>query len=182
MTSWNPGTRAARLRKLRAPPLPPQQFCPVNRPASPERRSRTHHTSFHSSSAMASLLLRRPLFTTFAVGLTTSSLILNNRASFFPASPFRQPLACEASSGPLYPSDRSSGLNLRRRNGLDADTVRQISTGSILGLVGGVIVGFLSKPLAVILGALVAGNVVSCPSSSSDESCRSGAVLMDQFL
>jgi uncharacterized membrane protein (Fun14 family) len=36
-------------------------------------------------------------------------------------------------------------------------SLKQITTGSILGLVGGVVVSFFSKPLALLIGLLVIG-------------------------
>ncbi|KAF2404141.1 hypothetical protein EJ06DRAFT_526245 [Trichodelitschia bisporula] len=54
----------------------------------------------------------------------------------------------------------SSGPGPLRQSGakvLSAQTLRQVSTGSILGLAGGLVVGVFSKPLAIVIGLLVFG-------------------------
>ncbi|KAF2158193.1 hypothetical protein K461DRAFT_318174 [Myriangium duriaei CBS 260.36] len=105
---------------------------------------------------MAFLLPRRPLL--LGLGLATTSLFLS------PLSPIRRPLLLDASpvahprdwSFSQYQRDASVPITTSR-GGLNPRAVRQVSAGSITGVIAGLAVSTFSKPLALLLGLLVFG-------------------------
>jgi len=58
--------------------------------------------------------------------------------------------------------ERSAQTPVTKNGRLNAKAVRQISAGSIVGLLGGLAVATFSKSLAVVIGLLVFGLQVSC--------------------
>jgi hypothetical protein len=58
---------------------------------------------------------------------------------------------------PLQSDRRDAKTPIIKNGRLNEKALRQISAGSILGLVGGVMVSFFSKPLALLIGLLVLG-------------------------
>ncbi|TID19497.1 hypothetical protein E2P81_ATG06665 [Venturia nashicola] len=109
---------------------------------------------------MASLLLRRPILSPFAL---TSTLCITSMIAYpIVTSPFRQKLRLD---GPMLSNSRSfsdyknnAQTPVVKKDGrFNAKALRQVSTGSILGLVGGLAVSVFSKPLAVLIGLLIFG-------------------------
>ncbi|KAH7051223.1 hypothetical protein B0J12DRAFT_662454 [Macrophomina phaseolina] len=107
---------------------------------------------------MAALRLLRPL----SVGLTASAVL----AAPLLARPRSFRLHCDdsASTSSVSPRDWSFSQYSRDarapvvRNGRANPRIwRQISSGSIIGLVGGLAVSTFSKPLALLVGLLVLG-------------------------
>ncbi|EKG15986.1 hypothetical protein MPH_06807 [Macrophomina phaseolina MS6] len=110
---------------------------------------------------MAALRLLRPL----SVGLTASAVL----AAPLLARPRSFRLHCDdsASTSSVSPRDWSFSQYSRDarapvvRNGRANPRIwRQISSGSIIGLVGGLAVSTFSKPLALLVGLLVLGTQV----------------------
>jgi Mg/Co/Ni transporter MgtE len=64
-------------------------------------------------------------------------------------------------SSPLQSYQREAKTPIVKDGKWNERALRQVSTGSILGLVGGVVVAFFSKPLALLIGLLVIGAQVS---------------------
>ncbi|KAF2666348.1 hypothetical protein BT63DRAFT_482114 [Microthyrium microscopicum] len=93
---------------------------------------------------MASRLLLRPLrpFALPAAFSITSILTLQPLLNSRPA------LKCDAPA-PFKP--------LVKQGGISQGALKQVSSGVLLGLAGGVLVSFFSKPLALLIGLLVAG-------------------------
>jgi hypothetical protein len=84
-------------------------------------------------------------------------------AAFHPRSPFRTPMRCDYAAPHPQQSTRNKDpgwvvnpeqkSRAQTRNGLlNARTMRQVSLGSVLGLVAGVGLRAFSKALVVILG------------------------------
>ncbi|MCJ1448743.1 MAG: hypothetical protein MMC23_009260 [Stictis urceolatum] len=103
---------------------------------------------------MATLLLRRPL--TLGLGLTsafTFHSLLQSQS--------RRPLLCETSTGVRSDSfntyERDAKVPVIKNGKVNTAAYKQISSGSILGLLGGVAVSTFSKPLAFLIGLLVFG-------------------------
>ncbi|GAM86858.1 hypothetical protein ANO11243_048780 [Dothideomycetidae sp. 11243] len=101
------------------------------------------------------LAARRPLL--LGLGLAGTSLLL---------SPLhRRPLLLDSAAAAKSPSDwsysqyqRDAAVPLTNQGGrLNPRAVRQVSIGSITGVVAGLAVSTFSKPLALILGLLVVG-------------------------
>jgi hypothetical protein len=68
---------------------------------------------------------------------------------------FNKPMLLDSfstSQSPLQREPKTPLINDGRWNG---KALKQVSAGSILGLVGGVVVSFFSKPLALVIGLLV---------------------------
>ena len=118
-------------------------------------------------------LLRRPFLTTtpLCLCLGASTILL---ASQTPSLRPRLPLAyCEPASASrpttvsetfqTYTRDAKVPIFVNGRPNPAA--YRQISAGSILGLVGGVAVSYFSKTLALLFGVAVFGVQVSCLSA-----------------
>ncbi|KAI9689606.1 MAG: hypothetical protein M1822_010258 [Bathelium mastoideum] len=110
------------------------------------------------------LLFRPTLPVLTATSFLTTTFLLTSSLS--PLRP--RPLLLDSTSTPVGRSDslfvqhgsNSQSPVLQRRDGqnvLNARNVRQITTGSIAGLLTGLTVALFSKPLAVLLGLLVAG-------------------------
>ncbi|KAL1637281.1 hypothetical protein SLS58_009372 [Diplodia intermedia] len=108
---------------------------------------------------MASLRLLRPL----SVGLTASALLaapLLTRPSSFR-------LYCDDAAGRSAVSSRDWSFDqysrdartpIVRKGRANPRIWRQISSGSIIGVIGGLAVSTFSKPLALLIGLLVLGN------------------------
>ena len=109
---------------------------------------------------MASRILlpsRLPLF----VGLGASSLLLS------PLSPLIQRRVLHLDSTPVAASPKDWSFSqyerdaktpiVKKRGGLNPKAVKQLSTGSILGLVGGLAVSTFSKSLALLIGLMIFG-------------------------
>jgi len=106
---------------------------------------------------MASLLLR-PFFRPQALGLglglslATYHTIYHQRAIRLDSLP--------SSSGSILSGDsyrRNAEVPVVRNGGLNQRAVRQISSGSIIGLCAGLVVSTFSRPLAIVLGLLIVG-------------------------
>ncbi|APA08046.1 hypothetical protein sscle_03g028160 [Sclerotinia sclerotiorum 1980 UF-70] len=87
-----------------------------------------------------SRLLLRPRLTASALGLTTYSSYTLLQSHRFPAR-------LDSSSTPI----------VKRGGGLDPKAVRQISSGSIIGLGAGLAVSTFSRSLALIIGLMIVG-------------------------
>ncbi|KAF2841487.1 hypothetical protein M501DRAFT_970023 [Patellaria atrata CBS 101060] len=98
---------------------------------------------------MATLLLRRPLFT----ALTLSSAALATPLLLQPHFQSSR-LLCDS---PISSYQSSARAPVVKRGRLNPSAVKQISSGSILGLVCGLGVSLFSKPLALLIGLLVFG-------------------------
>jgi len=108
---------------------------------------------------MITILHRAPRAFALGLGLTTSTLLLTNTSPF--ASPFR-PLLCEspaaALSNKFQSFQKSSPATATTTTSQSqAHLFRQVSSGSVLGLVSGVAVSMFSKTLTVLLGLGIAG-------------------------
>ncbi|KAF2430355.1 hypothetical protein EJ08DRAFT_734143 [Tothia fuscella] len=107
---------------------------------------------------MASRLLFRPLSpfvftsTLCACPLIIAPLIIRRRPILMDT--LQKPLG-GGSSFSQYKSDSKTPVVKDGR--MNPNAVKQISSGSILGLVGGVAVSMFSKPLALLIGLLVFG-------------------------
>ncbi|OCK96634.1 uncharacterized protein K441DRAFT_694715 [Cenococcum geophilum 1.58] len=103
---------------------------------------------------MASLLLRP---SALVVGLSFSSVLLAPLA-LRPRPLF---LRCDASPEPLagreWSYTRDARTPVRSQGRWNPQALKQVSAGSILGLIGGLAVSVFSKPLAVVIGLLVFG-------------------------
>ncbi|KUJ19795.1 uncharacterized protein LY89DRAFT_641054 [Mollisia scopiformis] len=106
---------------------------------------------------MASLLLR-PLLRPQALGLglglslTTYHAVYRQQAIRLDSSP--------SSSGSILSGDsyrKNAQVPVIRNGGLNERAVRQISSGSIVGLCAGLVVSTFSRPLAIVLGLLIVG-------------------------
>lgn len=102
---------------------------------------------------MASLL--RP--SALVVGLSFSSVLLAPLA----LRPRPLLLRCDASPEPLAGREWSYTCDartpVRSQGRWNPQALKQVSAGSILGLIGGLAVSVFSKPLAVVIGLLVFG-------------------------
>lgn len=103
---------------------------------------------------MASLLLRP---SALVVGLSFSSVLLAPLA----LRPRPLLLRCDASPEPLagreWSYTRDARTPVRSQGRWNPQALKQVSAGSILGLIGGLAVSVFSKPLAVVIGLLVFG-------------------------
>jgi len=106
---------------------------------------------------MASLLIR-PLLRPQALGLglglslATYHTLYHQRAIRLDASPSS---SASILSGEGY--RRNAEVPVMRNGGLNKRAVRQISSGSIIGLCAGLVVSTFSRPLAIVLGLLIVG-------------------------
>ncbi|KAF4303275.1 hypothetical protein GTA08_BOTSDO09188 [Botryosphaeria dothidea] len=108
---------------------------------------------------MAALRLLRPL----SVGLTASAVL----AAPLLARPTSLHAYCDDSASaasPVSPRDwsfsqysRDARAPVVRKGRVNPRVWRQVSSGSIIGLVGGLAVSTFSKPLALLIGLLVLG-------------------------
>lgn len=111
-----------------------------------------------------SLLLHRPLLT-----CSTAALGLSGATFAFLSHQRRNPLRLDSavpSTSQDFSSSASNPKNwsfnqyqrdaktpvVNKRGGLNAKAVRQITTGSVLGLVAGLALSLFSKPLTLLLG------------------------------
>ncbi|KAI9807312.1 MAG: hypothetical protein M1833_000055 [Piccolia ochrophora] len=98
-----------------------------------------------------------PLRSPLALGLTVTTAFTAH--SLLRPSPSRllycdtSPAVPKSSSGWTYTRDARTPVV--RDGRLNPYSIRQISTGSILGLIGGVAVSVFSKPLALLIGLAV---------------------------
>ncbi|KAK0512644.1 hypothetical protein JMJ35_004661 [Cladonia borealis] len=106
---------------------------------------------------MTHLLLPRLRLPILSLGLGLSSLFLLTPR-------FRHPLLCDSGSTPLTTASESFRTYTRdakvpvwKDGRVNPGAVRQISSGSVLGLIGGVAVSTFSKTLALLFGMLVFG-------------------------
>jgi len=103
---------------------------------------------------MASLLLRP---SALVVGLSFSSVLVAPLA----LRPRSLLLRCDASPEPLASREwsyaRDARTPVRSQGRWNPQALKQVSAGSILGLVCGLAVSVFSKPLAVVIGLLVFG-------------------------
>ncbi|KAJ9643059.1 hypothetical protein H2201_004863 [Coniosporium apollinis] len=110
---------------------------------------------------MASRILLRPLTNTFTSTLLVSSVL----AAPLLLQPYRRPLLLDSATvSPLSSKDwsysryqRDAQVPVTKNGRVNPAVFKQISAGSILGLIGGVAVSVFSKPLALIIGLLVFG-------------------------
>ncbi|KAI9706825.1 MAG: hypothetical protein M1820_004796 [Bogoriella megaspora] len=110
---------------------------------------------------MTTLLLRPALRPLTATAFLSSTFLL----AYALSPPQSRLLLCDTSPSPISPKDWSISQYQRdaqvpvvsRSGGLNARAVRQVSVGSIAGLATGLAISLFSKPLAVLLGLLVAG-------------------------
>jgi len=113
-----------------------------------------------SNNKMASRILlpsRLPMF----VGFGASSLLLS------PLSPLMQRRVLHLDSSPVSASPKDWSFSqyerdakvpiVKKRGGLNPKAVKQLSTGSILGLMGGLAVSTFSKSLALLIGLMIFG-------------------------
>ncbi|KAE8451838.1 hypothetical protein EG329_002678 [Mollisiaceae sp. DMI_Dod_QoI] len=105
---------------------------------------------------MASLLFRpllRPQTLGLGLGLSlaTYHTLYHQRVIRLDASPS----SSSTLSGEGY--RRNADVPVMRNGGLNKRAVRQISSGSIIGLCAGLVVSTFSKPLAIVLGLLIVG-------------------------
>lgn len=121
---------------------------------------------------MASLLLRP---SALVVGLSFSSVLLAPLA-LRPRPLF---LRCDASPEPLagreWSYTRDARTPVRSQGRWNPQALKQVSAGSILGLIGGLAVSVFSKPLAVVIGLLVFGIQVFFSTPSTQPSSLSAA-------
>lgn len=153
MTSPGIPIRQGKL-KLISDHKPPETDSPT--PSIAKETSKTDTMSFKLFTHQPATLLRLGL----GVGIGLSA------ATMHPLSPFRStPMQCQYTTPHQYSPSKESewainppepgGLKQARprRNGLlNAETMRQVSLGSVLGLVAGVGLRAFSKALVVILG------------------------------
>ncbi|MCJ1247253.1 hypothetical protein MMC30_004467 [Trapelia coarctata] len=101
---------------------------------------------------MASLLLfRRPLLAPLSVGLGLST-------AFFAHNSFRRPILCDSGSigsNSFQTYQRDAKVPVVKQGQVNPAAFKQISSGSILGLVGGLAVSTFSKSLAFLIGLMV---------------------------
>jgi hypothetical protein len=64
-------------------------------------------------------------------------------------------------SNPLQDYQKNAKTPVVKDGKINQAAFRQISSGSIFGLLGGVVVSFFSKPLALLIGLFVVGAQVS---------------------
>ncbi|KAL2355750.1 hypothetical protein BJ546DRAFT_971627 [Cryomyces antarcticus] len=111
---------------------------------------------------MASRILL-PRVSPLTLGLFTSSSLL---AAHTLLQPNRYRLLCDTSLAPAAASSKDWSFSQYQAQArtpvvkdgrLNANAVRQVSAGSIMGLVGGLAVSLFSKPLALLIGILVFG-------------------------
>ena len=69
-------------------------------------------------------------------------------------------------SSPLQDYQRNAKTPIVKDGRWNEKALKQVSSGSILGLVGGVLVSFFSKPLALLIGLLIFGAQVGIPHAS----------------
>ncbi|KAE9963053.1 hypothetical protein BLS_009747 [Venturia inaequalis] len=109
---------------------------------------------------MASLLLRRSILSPFAL---TSTLCITSIVAYpIITAPFRQKLRLDS---PILSNSRSfsdyknnAKTPVVKKDGrFNVKALRQVSAGSILGMVGGLAVSVFSKPLALLIGLLIFG-------------------------
>jgi hypothetical protein len=110
------------------------------------------------------LLLHRPLRPFTLAALFTSSGFLLTRSFTF-----RKPLQCDSlaersfpfnnvpASGPVVSTPERKSVPLFKDGSLNPEAMKQISSGSLIGLVCGIGVSVFSKPLALLIGLLIGG-------------------------
>ncbi|KAF2231893.1 hypothetical protein EV356DRAFT_506287 [Viridothelium virens] len=103
------------------------------------------------------LLLRPTLPILTATSFLTSTFLYTHAL----APPQSRRLLLDSASSPVVTTPHTSQPSiLQRQDGqpvIKARTVRQISTGSIAGLLTGLTLSLFSRPLAILLGLLIAG-------------------------
>ncbi|KAI5208528.1 hypothetical protein E4T39_01364 [Aureobasidium subglaciale] len=99
---------------------------------------------------MSFLLHSRPLGIGLGLGaaFTSYSLLTPRRHRY---------ALCDASSTLNSYTSSAKVPVVNRRGGLNPSAVRQISSGSIAGVLGGMAVSLFSKPLALLIGLLIVG-------------------------
>ncbi|KAI9890240.1 MAG: hypothetical protein M1814_004402 [Vezdaea aestivalis] len=101
---------------------------------------------------MAFRLLLRPR--PFALGVGLSTVALSQSYALRSRSLYVQ---CDTTSNSNWGASRDSKAPSLKGQGLNPSRVRQMSTGSILGLVAGIAVGTFSKTIAFFIGIGVIG-------------------------
>ncbi|KEQ96770.1 hypothetical protein AUEXF2481DRAFT_3465 [Aureobasidium subglaciale EXF-2481] len=99
---------------------------------------------------MSFLLHSRPLGIGLGLGaaFTSYSLLTPRRHRY---------ALCDASSTLNSYTSNAKVPVVNRRGGLNPSAVRQVSSGSIAGVLGGLAVSLFSKPLALLIGLLIVG-------------------------
>ncbi|KAH0347571.1 hypothetical protein KCU83_g6690, partial [Aureobasidium melanogenum] len=101
---------------------------------------------------MSFLLHSRPLGIGLGLGaaFTSYSLLTPRRTHY---------TLCDSSASNAFNSYTSNAKVpvVTRRGGLNPNAVRQISSGSIAGVIGGMAVSLFSKPLTLLIGLLIVG-------------------------
>ena len=122
------------------------------------------------------LLLRRPALPSFSL---RSARLINPTTTACATSLLATPLFLSAvppnrvlmdsfatRSSPLQDYQRNAKTPIVKDGRWNEKALKQVSSGSILGLVGGVLVSFFSKPLALLIGLLIFGAQVGIPHAS----------------
>ncbi|KAG9839931.1 hypothetical protein KCU98_g9012, partial [Aureobasidium melanogenum] len=101
---------------------------------------------------MSFLLHSRPLGIGLGLGaaFTSYSLLTHRRTRY---------ALCDSSASNAFNSYTHNAKVpvVTRRGGLNPNAVRQISSGSIAGVIGGMAVSLFSKPLTLLIGLLIVG-------------------------
>lgn len=103
---------------------------------------------------MASLFLRPLLLRPQTLGLGLGLSLATYHS--ITQAPYR----LDAGSAPVFSTDAyraNARTPVVRNGGLNPSAVRQISSGSIIGLCAGILVSTFSRPLALLLGLMVVG-------------------------
>lgn len=104
------------------------------------------------ASSLHPVRLSLPL--TLGLGATTGLLAHNLLALRRPSSYI---LRCDTPSAAFASYQRDAKTPVVKQGRMNPQVFRQISTGSITGLIGGLAVSVFSKPLALLIGLLVVG-------------------------
>ncbi|CAD0109900.1 unnamed protein product [Aureobasidium uvarum] len=99
---------------------------------------------------MSFLLHSRPLGIGLGLGAAfTSYSLLAPRRNLY--------ALCDSSTAFNSYTNNAKVPVVNRRGGLNPNAVRQISSGSIAGVIGGMAVSLFSKPLTLLIGLLIVG-------------------------
>ncbi|KAI4846428.1 hypothetical protein E4T44_05067 [Aureobasidium sp. EXF-8845] len=99
---------------------------------------------------MSFLLASRPLGIGLGLGAAfTSYSLLTPRRNLY--------ALCDSSATLNSYTNNAKVPVVNRRGGLNPNAVRQISSGSIAGVLGGMAISLFSKPLTLLIGLLIVG-------------------------
>jgi len=99
---------------------------------------------------MSFLLASRPLGIGLGLGAAfTSYSLLRPRRNLY--------ALCDSSATLNSYTNNAKVPVVNRRGGLNPNAVRQISSGSIAGVIGGMAISLFSKPLTLLIGLLIVG-------------------------